>query len=133
MCACVCACACSTDDVGQEEPATVLLSTMAGKWVVVAYQDGTHFIPATNPEYYSFEPDGAFMHVYEYSPELSDTLTGRYTYNPDNLTIHVEEPRGWDLDFKVQFLDSDAGKYVAIFDIKGRTQVQSKTVRVQRQ
>lgn len=131
-CACVCVCACSSTDDSGDEP-TVVLSTIAGRWNVTAYQDGTQFIPATNPEYYEFTPGGDFTHVYEHAPDLIDATTGRYTYDRDNLTIHVEEPRGWNLDIAVQYLSDTSGGYKAIFNVKGRTPIQSKIVRVQRQ
>lgn len=132
-CACVCVCACSsTNDDSGDEP-SIVLSTIAGRWNVTAYQDGTHFIPATNPEYYDFTPSGDFTHVYEHTADLTDTTTGRYTYDRDNKTIHVEEPRGWNLDIAVQFLSDTSGGYTAIFNVKGRTPAQSKVVRVQRQ
>lgn len=132
-CACVCVCACSsTNDDSGDEPA-VVLSTIAGRWNVTAYQDGTHFTPATNPEYYDFTPSGDFTHVYEHTADLTDTTTGRYTYDCDNLTIHVEEPRGWNLDIAVQILSDTSDGYTAIFNVKGRTPAQSKVVRVQRQ
>lgn len=132
-CACVCVCACSsTNDDSGDEPA-VVLSTIAGRWNVTAYQDGAHFTPATNPEYYDFTPSGDFTHVYEHTADLTDTTTGRYTYDRDNLTIHVEEPRGWNLDIAVQFLSDTSDGYTAIFNVKGRTPAQSKVVRVQRQ
>lgn len=124
------ACSSSTDD-SDDEP-TVVLSTIAGRWNVTAYQDGTHFIPATNPEYYNFTPDGDFTHVYEHTPDLIDTTTGRYTYDPEKQSIHVDEPRGWNLDITVQFLSDSEGGYTAIFNVKGRTPAQSKVIRVQR-
>lgn len=129
--ACVCLCACSSTSESEDEPA-VVLSTIAGQWDVTAYQDGTHYIPATNPEYYLFAPDGAFTHVYEHAADLVDTTTGQYTYDRENQTIHVDEPRGWNLDINVQFLSDTDGGYKAIFNVKGRTPAQSKTVRVQR-
>lgn len=122
----------STHDDSEDEPA-VVLSTVAGRWNVTAYQDGTHFIPATNPEYFDFTPSGDFMHVYEHTTDLIDTTTGRYTYDRDNQTIHVDEPRGWNLDIAVQFLSENSGGYQAVFNVKGRTPAQSKIVRVKRQ
>ncbi|WP_289287520.1 hypothetical protein [uncultured Duncaniella sp.] len=124
------ACSSSTDD-SDDEP-TVVLSTIAGRWNVTAYQDGTHFIPATNPEYYNFTPDGDFSHVYEHTDDLIDTTTGRYTYDPEKQSIYVDEPRGWNLDITVQFLSDTGGGYTAIFNVKGRTPAQSKVIRVQR-
>ncbi len=130
---CVFACGCSTTNDNIEDEPAIVLSTIAGHWNVTAYQDGNHFIPATNPEYYEFTPSGEFAHVYEHTADLIDTTTGSYTYDPDKKTIHVEEPRGWNLDIAVQFLSTSSGDYQAIFDIKGRTPAQSKIVRVQRQ
>lgn len=125
-------CSSGTDDSG-DEPA-IILSTIAGRWDVVAYDnDGLYFIPATNPEYYEFTPTGDFTHVYEHTADLIDTTTGQYTYDPDNRTIHVNEPRGWNLDIAVQFLSDSGNGYEAIFNVKGRTPAQSKIVRVQRQ
>ena len=131
VCLCGGACSSTTDDSG-DEPA-VALSTIAGRWNVTAYQDGTHFTPATNPEYYDFAPDGGFTHVYEHTADLIDTTTGRYTYDPEKQSIHVDEPRGWNLDIAVQFLSDNDGGYKAVFNVKGRTPAQSKVVRVQRQ
>lgn len=131
-CACVCACACSSNDLGEDEP-NISLSTIVGRWNVTAYKDGAYYIPATNPEYYEFEPDGNFTHIYEYADDLKNTTTGHYTYDRDNRTIHVEEPRGWNLDIAVQFTLSTDGNYNAIFNVTGRTSIQSKTVKVQRQ
>lgn len=131
--ACILACACSsTTNASEDEPGVVLYS-IAGRWNVTAYQDGNHFIPATNPEYYEFSPTGAFTHVYEHTPDLIDTTTGSYTYDPEKLTIHVEEPRGWNLDFAIQFLSETSDGYQAIFNIKGRTPAQTKTIRVKRE
>lgn len=132
LCACVFMVACSSTDASEEEPA-VVLSTIAGRWNVTAYQDGTKFTPATNPEYYDFTPSGDFTHVYKHTADLIDTTTGRYTYDRDNQTIHVEEPRGWNLDIAVQFVSGTSGDYQAIFNVKGRTPAQSKIVRVKRQ
>ncbi|MCM1165150.1 MAG: hypothetical protein NC110_00015 [Ruminococcus sp.] len=130
-CACIAMCACSSDNASEDEPA-VVLSTIAGQWDVTAYKDGSTFYPATNPEYYLFEPNGAFTHIYEHTVDLVDTTTGQYTYDPKTQSIHVDEPRGWNLDINVQFLSDTDGGYKAIFDVKGRTPIQSKTVRVQR-
>lgn len=127
----LCGGACSSTDDSDDEP-TVVLSTIAGRWNVTAYQDGTHFIPATNPEYYNFTPDGDFTHVYEHTSDLIDTTTGRYTYDPEKQSIHVDEPRGWNLDITVQFLSDTERGYTAIFNVKGRTPAQSKVIRVQR-
>lgn len=131
ICFCMVACSSTTDDSG-DEPA-VILSTIAGRWNVTSYQDGTHFIPATNPEYFDFSPDGNFTHVYEHTADLVDTTTGIYTYDREKQSIHVEEPRGWNLDIQVQFLSDTNGGYKAIFTVKGRTPAQSKVVKVQRQ
>ncbi len=131
LCACVFMVACSTTEASEDDPA-VILSTIAGHWNVTAYQDGANFIPATNPEYYDFTQGGDFMHVYEHTADLIDTTTGRYTYDRDNQTIHVEEPRGWNLDIAVQFVSETSGEYQAIFNVKGRTPAQSKIVRVKR-
>lgn len=128
---CIGVCACSSDKDSEDEP-TVVLSSIAGQWDVTAYKDGTTYYPATNTEYYLFEPNGAFTHVYEHTADLVDTTIGQYTYNPESQTIHVDEPRGWNLDIAVQFLSDTDGGYKAIFDVKGRTPIQSKTVRVQR-
>ena len=130
--ACVCVCACSKNDNIEDEP-QIDLSTVTGRWNVTAYQDGTHFIPATNPEYYEFSPSGDFTHVYEHTADLIDTKTGSYTYDRNTHTIHVDEPRGWNLDIVVQFLSVNSGDYQAIFNVTGRAPVQSKIVRVQRQ
>lgn len=127
-CLFVCVCACSSNN--EEEP-KILLSNISGTWDVTAYQDGAYFIPATNPEYYYFAPDGSFLHVYEYTPELSDTNAGQYSYNPDNQTIHVDESNGRKLDITVQFLSSESS-YSAIFIVKGQTTIQNKTIKVQR-
>lgn len=131
--ACACLCACSSDSTSEseDEPA-IILSTIAGQWDVTAYQDGTNYVPATNPEYYLFEPNGAFTHVYEHTPELIDTTTGQYVYDPEKRSIHVDEPRGWNLDIAVQFLSDTNGGYKAIFNVTGRTPAQTKTVKVQR-
>lgn len=131
VCLCGCACSSTTDDLSDDP--SIILSTIAGRWNVTAYQDGAHFIPATNPEYYDFTPSGDFTHVYEHTADLTDITTGRYTYDSDNLTIHVEEPRGWNLDIAVQFLSDTSDGYTAIFNVKGRTPAQSKVIRVQRQ
>jgi len=131
--ACVLVSGCSsTNDNSEDEPA-VILSTIVGRWNVTSYQDGTHFIPATNPEYFDFSPDGNFTHVYEHTADLVDTTTGIYTYDHEKQSIHVEEPRGWNLDIAVQFLSDTDGGYKAVFNVKGRTPAQLKVVRVQRQ
>lgn len=129
LCACVCVCACSSNN--EDEP-TVELSTIAGKWNVTAYKSGATYTPATNPEYYEFTTDGKFSHVYVHAADLIDTTTGVYTYDRDKHTIHVDEPRGWNLDIAVTFLSTD-GNYKAIFDITGRTATSSKTIKVERE
>lgn len=131
--ACVLMSGCSSTTNDSEDEPAVVLSTIAGRWNVTAYQDGTHFISATNPEYYNFTPSGDFTHVYEHTADLTDTTTGRYTYDRDKQIIHVDEPRGWNLDIAVQFLSDTSGGYKAIFNIKGRTPAHSKIVKVQRQ
>lgn len=108
-------------------------SDISGVWYQYAYKcsDG-YFVNIEGnglDEYYSFGHTGEFEHYGIMADGQKDIhTTGKYTYNPQTHEIHVDEPRGWNLDINVVF----DGENTAVFNIKGRTNNQSSTIRVRK-
>lgn len=94
-----------------------------GCWNVTSYYtSGGYFVPTNDGEYYEFAKDGTYTHGGGYY----DTENGTFAFDPNTNKIICKEPRGWDFTIDVSFADSKN----ATFDITGKTQTQSKIIKV---
>lgn len=118
---------CSKDS-GQELSDSNTNDKVLGRWVVISYysSDG-YYVPNSDGEYFEFASNQKYVHYY--GDILKDLESGTYTFEPKTYTIGCKEPRGWDSTISVSF----TGENSATFDIKGKTETQSKTVKVVRQ
>lgn len=128
---------CSKSDNEPELPQTAL-STIAGTWLEYAYLNSDGYFTDISDTgynmYYEFAiPDQFMQYTIDEKGEKDILHKGTWTYSTELKTVHVEEERGWNLDISVEYNNElGNGLYTAVFDIKGRTQVQSSTVKVKR-
>jgi len=122
----------------EDEEVQIKLSTIAGTWLEYAYlnSDGyfTDISDTGHNVYYEFAVPNQFtQYTIDESGEKDISHKGVWSYSADSQHIYVEEERGWNLDIYVEFdNETNGGIYHAIFDIKGRTPIQSSTIKVKR-
>lgn len=128
---------CSKSEDETEQPQTIL-STVAGTWLEYAYLNSDGYftdISGTGYNmYYEFAiPDQFLQYTIDENGEKDVLHKGVWTYSAESQKVHIEEERGWNMDITVEYNNElGNGIYTAVFDIKGRTQVQSSTVKVKR-
>lgn len=114
---------CST--ANEEEPELeYTFSPVLGTWVTTSYySSGGYFVPSTVEESFVFEENQTYTH------NNGGTIhTGTFFFNRETNFLHCEESKGWNLDIIVSF----DGDNKATFDITGRTENQSKIIKVER-
>lgn len=126
-------CACS-DSNNEEEP-QVQLSDISGVWSEYAYlcSDGYFVdISATGYNmYYEFaHPNNFVQYSFDQDGNKEIAKQGKWTFDPNTQTAHIDEPRGWNLDIKFEFAQSSSDE--ATLYIVGRTQNSNSTVKVKR-
>ena len=111
---------CSTDTGNDEEPKT-LLCDISGVWVEYAYLSDGVFIDVSDAPgmvHYEFAiPDNFTQYIIDEQGQKDICSQGKWTFDPDTQSAHVEESRGWNLDIAFTFADTEH----ATMTIKGRT------------
>ena len=116
-------CSCSdSDETKVEEDFTY--SKILGKWETTAYfcSDG-YFVQTDVDEWYQFNDD----QTYSYN-NMGDIEHGTFRFDHLSNIIDCKEQRGWDKIIRVTFRDKDK----AVFDIVGKTEIQSSKIIVER-
>lgn len=118
---------CSKDSE-QEATESYTYDKLLGRWLVTSYYtSGGYFVPNSDGEYYEFTSNKQYTHYY--GDVLKDVENGTFLFESKTYTVVGKDPRGWDFTINVSF----TGENSATFDIKGKTETQSKTVKVVRQ
>ncbi len=121
----------------EEEP-PIKLSTIVGTWLEYAYLNSdNYFTDISNTGYnmyYEFDASNQYaQYTIDESGEKEILHKGVWSYSAESQQIYVEEERGWNLYISVEFDNEiNDGLHRATFDIKGRTPLQSSTIKVKR-
>ena len=123
---------CTSETGGDEErKPTTMLSDISGVWVEYAYlcADG-YFVDISGTGYdvfFDFDFNGTFTKYTVDSYGHKEMVTqGKWVFDANNQTAHIEEPKGWNLDVYFSFSDIDN----ATMTIKGRSS--SETIKAKK-